>query len=208
MATTAKKKTPVTAKAPVVPAKTIANTAAKAVAIRTAEDLNASVTVTKEVKSATESAVKAPVKVATKAASKVATKAAPKSATKVVAKTPAKPAAKVATKAPVKLAAKSTTVAKASAKKPATANKPVVVAASAKEKVKKPKLVRDSFTMPEAEYAVLSEVKKACIAAGIEVKKSQLLRVGLVLLKKTPVSVLKTLVEELPPLKAGRPKLG
>ena len=69
-------------------------------------------------------------------------------------------------------------------------------------------MVRDSFTMPEAEYAVLSEVKKACIAAGIEVKKSQLLRVGLVLLKKTPVSALKILVEELPPLKAGRPKLG
>ncbi len=196
MATTAKKKAPVKAKAPVVPAKTIANTAAKAVAIRSVEDSKAPVAVTKAIKSATESAIKVPVKVATK------------SAAKVVAKAPAKPAAKVATKAPVKLAAKSTNVAKSSAKKPAAANKPVVVTASAKEKVKKPKLVRDSFTMPEAEYAVLSEVKKACIAAGIEVKKSQLLRVGLVLLKKTPVSALKTLVEELPPLKAGRPKLG
>jgi len=196
MATTAKKKAPVKAKAPVVPAKTIANTAAKAVAIRSVEDSKAPVAVTKAIKSATESAIKVPVKVATK------------SAAKVVAKAPAKPAAKVATKAPVKLAAKSTNVAKSSAKKPAAANKPVVVAAPAKEKVKKPKLVRDSFTMPEAEYAVLSEVKKACIAAGIEVKKSQLLRVGLVLLKKTPVSALKTLVEELPPLKAGRPKLG
>ena len=196
MATTAKKKAPVKAKAPVVPAKTIANTAAKAVAIRSVEDSKAPVAVTKAIKSATESAIKVPVKVATK------------SAAKVVAKAPAKPAAKVATKVPVKLAAKSTNVAKSSAKKPAAANKPVVVTASAKEKVKKPKLVRDSFTMPEAEYAVLSEVKKACIAAGIEVKKSQLLRVGLVLLKKTPVSALKTLVEELPPLKAGRPKLG
>lgn len=196
MATTAKKKAPVKAKAPVVPAKTIANTAAKAVAIRSVEDSKAPVAVTKAIKSATESAIKVPVKVATK------------SAAKVVAKAPAKPAAKVATKVPVKLAAKSTNVAKSSAKKPAAANKPVVVTASAKEKVKKPKLVRDSFTMPEAEYAVLSEVKKACIAAGIEVKKSQLLRVGLVLLKKTPVSALKTLVEELPALKAGRPKLG
>lgn len=196
MATTAKKKAPVKAKAPVVPAKTIANTAAKAVTIRSVEDSKAPVAVTKAIKSATESAIKVPVKVATK------------SAAKVVAKAPAKPAAKVATKVPVKLAAKSTNVAKSSAKKPAAANKPVVVTASAKEKVKKPKLVRDSFTMPEAEYAVLSEVKKACIAAGIEVKKSQLLRVGLVLLKKTPVSALKTLVEELPPLKAGRPKLG
>ena len=200
MATTAKKKAPVKAKAPVVPAKTIANTAAKAVAIRSVEDSKAPVAVTKAIKSATESA--------TESANKVPVKVATKSAAKVVAKAPAKPAAKVATKAPVKLAAKSTNVAKSSAKKPAAANKPVVVTASAKEKVKKPKLVRDSFTMPEAEYAVLSEVKKACIAAGIEVKKSQLLRVGLVLLKKTPVSALKTLVEELPALKAGRPKLG
>ncbi|WP_222613753.1 hypothetical protein [Undibacterium seohonense] len=206
MVTTAKKKAPVKAKAPVVPAKTIANAAAKAVAIRSVEDLKAPVAVVKAIKSITESAAKVPTKSAAKAAPKPAAKAAPKAAAKTPAKTPAKPASKVLAKAPVKLAAKSATVAKASAKKPAASNKPA--AAPAKEKVKKPKLVRDSFTMPEAEYAVLGEVKKACISAGIEVKKSQLLRVGLVLLKKTPVSVLKTLIEELPPLKAGRPKLG
>jgi len=67
--------------------------------------------------------------------------------------------------------------------------------------------VRDSFTMPEAEYAVLGEVKKACIAAGIEVKKSQLLRVGLVLLKQASVGSLKAMIEALPALKAGRPKV-
>jgi len=74
------------------------------------------------------------------------------------------------------------------------------------EKVKKPKLVRDSFTMPEAEYAVLSHVKRACLKAGIEVKKSQLLRIGLALLNKTEVPVLKKMIGELAPLKAGRPK--
>src|SRR4051812_28675260 len=36
-------------------------------------------------------------------------------------------------------------------------------AGESKEKTKKAKLVRDSFTMPEAEYAVLGEVKKACL---------------------------------------------
>ncbi len=75
-----------------------------------------------------------------------------------------------------------------------------------REKTKKPKLVLDSFTMPETEYAVLSEVKKACIAAGVEVKKSQLLRLGLVLLQKTPVTRLKKMLGGLTPLKAGRPK--
>ncbi|WP_395009945.1 hypothetical protein [Undibacterium sp.] len=204
MVTTAKKKASAAPKAPVVPAKTIADAAAQVVAIRTAEEVEVPVAAVKS-------------KPATKPANKPAIKIESKPAGKVAAKAPAKPAAKAATnkvatkavsKSAVKVAAKAATASKPAAKKPVAVSKPVVNVAPAKDKVKKPKLVRDSFTMPEAEYAVLSEVKKACIAAGIEVKKSQLLRVGLVLLKKTPISALKTLVEELPPLKAGRPKLG
>ena len=74
------------------------------------------------------------------------------------------------------------------------------------EKPRKAKLVRDSFTMPEAEYAVLGLVKKACLKAGIDVKKSQLLRIGLALLNQADVPTLKKMISELPPLKAGRPK--
>lgn len=76
----------------------------------------------------------------------------------------------------------------------------------AKEKVKKPKLVRDSFTMPEAEYAVLGEVKKACLKAGIEVKKSELLRVGVALIRQLDTARLQEILAALPALKAGRPK--
>ena len=36
----------------------------------------------------------------------------------------------------------------------------------------KTRLVRDSFTMPEDEYAILSASKKACLKAGVEVKKT------------------------------------
>ena len=97
-------------------------------------------------------------------------------------------ASKVAAKAPVK---------------PSAATKPGV---AVKEKTRKAKLVRDSFTMPEAEYAVLGAVKKACLKAGFEVKKSQLLRVGVALLQSIEITKLKTLVATLPPLKAGRPK--
>ncbi|WP_423708569.1 hypothetical protein [Undibacterium sp. WLX3042] len=87
-------------------------------------------------------------------------------------------------------------------KKPATAKSLPPV----EEKLKKPKLVRDSFTMPEVEYAVLGQVKKACLKAGIEVKKSQLLRIGLVLLNNTDIPSLRKLINDLSPLKAGRPK--
>ncbi|MFA9275659.1 MAG: hypothetical protein ACEQSE_12380 [Candidatus Aquirickettsiella gammari] len=127
----------------------------------------------------------------------------------VQAKSGKSTAVKVASNNTVSTAAKKPVVAKKvpSVKKIATPVSPVSAEASVKEKHKKPKLVRDSFTMPEDEYAVLSEVKKACIAAGIEVKKSQLLRVGLQLLKKTPVSTLKTMIAGLQPLKAGRPKM-
>jgi hypothetical protein len=75
-----------------------------------------------------------------------------------------------------------------------------------KEKTKKPKLVRDSFTMPEAEYAVLGQVKKDCLKAGIEVKKSELLRVGIALLRDLDTAKLQELVGKLTLLKTGRPK--
>jgi len=78
--------------------------------------------------------------------------------------------------------------------------------AAPKEKAKKAKLVRDSFSMPEAEYAVLGAVKKACLKAGIEVKKSELLRIGVALIQKMDVGALKGVLSTLPPLKAGRPK--
>ncbi len=85
--------------------------------------------------------------------------------------------------------------------KPAAKVKPVE-----KEKQRKPKLVRDSFTMPEDEYAVLGEVKKACLKAGVEVKKSELLRVGVSLIRQLDSVKLKAALDALPALKAGRPK--
>ena len=86
---------------------------------------------------------------------------------------------------------------------------PAVVAkltAEVKGKVKKAKLVRDSFTMPEDEYQVLSDVKKACLKTGLAVKKSELLRVGVALLRDLDKTKLKAAIAALPPIKAGRPK--
>lgn len=78
--------------------------------------------------------------------------------------------------------------------------------AAQKEKVKKIKLVRDSFTMPEDEYAILGDVKKACLKAGIEVKKSELLRVGVALIHQLQIEKLREVLTRLPAIKAGRPK--
>lgn len=69
----------------------------------------------------------------------------------------------------------------------------------------RPTLVRDSFTMPEQEYAVLLEVKQACLRAGIDVKKSELLRIGVALLGQLDVGALQGVLAALPQLKTGRP---
>ncbi|MES2049076.1 MAG: hypothetical protein V4447_11800 [Pseudomonadota bacterium] len=186
MATASIKKIASPVKAPIVPGKKIATAAAKVRAVKPA------------LKAKPQAAVKAPAAVVLKPALPV--KAATKPATKLATKPAIKPVTKSATKPATKPVAKKLDKAAA---KPVAAT---VTTAQAKEKVKKAKLVRDSFTMPEAEYAVLSHVKKACLSAGIEAKKSQLLRVGLLLLSKTDVASLKTLIANLEPLKAGRPK--
>ncbi|HWZ47040.1 MAG TPA: hypothetical protein VNX00_02330 [Herbaspirillum sp.] len=60
--------------------------------------------------------------------------------------------------------------------------------------------------MPEPEYAVIAQVKKACLKAGFEMKKSDLLRIGVSLIKGLDISTLKIILATLTPLKAGRPK--
>ena len=161
-------------------------------------------------------AAKAPAKPRAKAVAPAAAAkpAAPAVAAKPAAAKPAaaKPAAKpVAKPAVAKAAAAAKPAAKAVAKaaaKPAAAKKAPAakVAAVAKEKARKPKLVRDSFTMPEAEYEVLGQVKKACLKAGFEIKKSELLRIGVALISQIDLATLQNVLAGLPQLKTGRPK--
>ena len=161
-------------------------------------------------KSAAQAATKPATKVAPKAAAapkaaiKAAPKTAPKTSLKAAPKTAAKPATKVATKPVTKPVTKPPTEAGV---KPA---KPVPAAAAApeavREKVRKTKLVRDSFTMPEQEYAVIGQVKKACLKAGFEIKKSELLRIGVALISQLDMATLQQVLASLPQLKTGRPK--
>ncbi|MFD2365773.1 hypothetical protein [Pseudoduganella sp. GCM10020061] len=67
-------------------------------------------------------------------------------------------------------------------------------------------LVRDSFTMPEAEYALLAQAKQACLKAGIDVKKSELLRIAVAQLGRMDGAALKKALAKLPIIKTGRPR--
>jgi hypothetical protein len=70
---------------------------------------------------------------------------------------------------------------------------------------KKPKLVRDSFTMPENEYQQIFKLKQCAVQGGRAVKKSELLRAGLAALSAMSVDQLLEIVNSLETIKTGRP---
>lgn len=131
---------------------------------------------------------------ADKPTAKVVTKPAAKpvaTAKKVVAK---KAATKTAAPAAKKVAAPSAASPKP-AKKAAPSPKPVKV-----------KLVRDSFTMPRADFDLIDQLKERALGFKRPTKKSELLRAGLHALLSLTDAKLKTALDALTPLKAGRPK--
>lgn len=73
-------------------------------------------------------------------------------------------------------------------------------------KLVKTKLIRDSFAFPETEYASLVAVKKACLKAGIEIKKTELIRIGIALVSNLTTAKIKSAKAKLTPISAGRPK--
>ena len=78
-------------------------------------------------------------------------------------------------------------------------------AAVKKIKTAKVKVVKDSFSFPEKDYLKISELKSTCLAAGIHVKKGEILRAGLHLLTKLNLDELKQAVEQIEKVQTGRP---
>ncbi len=93
---------------------------------------------------------------------------------------------------------------KAAAKRPRS--KAVVPAKAEKAtKPKKPKLVRDSFTIPKTEYLVLDELKQRAAKLTRPAKKSELLRAGIKALAALSDAAFLTALEQVPAIKTGRP---
>lgn len=128
-----------------------------------------------------------------------------------IATTPAIPAA-ATTVAPTAVVNKPATPKKVAVRakvvkvdqQPTTAQiKPVAVAKPAK--VKKPKLVRDSFTIPKVEYTVLDELKLRAIDLAQPAKKSELLRAGIKALAAMSNASFQAALQAVPTIKTGRP---
>jgi len=132
-----------------------------------------------------------------KAAKKVPAKApaTQKAVTKAVAKAVTKAVSKAVTKAVPKGAVKTT-----------AQPKPKVVAQPAVEqKLKKPKLVRDSFTFPKDEYQAIAGLKQKALSLQHSAKKSEILRAGLMLLNGLNDKAFLAALAKVPALKTGRP---
>ena len=107
-------------------------------------------------------------------------------------------------------AAKRVPAAKPAARKktaaaPAVAAKPQ--AAQAPAKAGKPKLVRDSFTIPKAEYTVLDALKRRSGQLDRQAKKSELLRAGIKALAAMGDAAFLEALQAVPAIKTGRPKV-
>ena len=124
-----------------------------------------------------KSAVKAPAKAKSVAAKKPASRPAKKIATAHTRKASAQPKAKAATAA-----------------LPAT-----------ETKLKKPKLIRDSFTFPKDEYQAIAGLKQKALGLKHNAKKSEILRAGLKLLSSLNDKAFLAALTNVPALKTGRP---
>jgi hypothetical protein len=166
----------------------------------TTEPVASAVAPTAAVKTVATTKKVAPAKPAAKSAAKPVAKV----AVKPVAKPPAKAEAKAAAKPSRKVGAKQKTTVDAAAKPtPKAAAKPAKPA-----KVKKPKMVRDSFTMPKAEFVVIESLKVRAAALKVPTKKTELIRAGIKALAAMSDTAFLSAVRAVPNLKTGRPAKG
>ena len=89
---------------------------------------------------------------------------------------------------------------------PPPKSKPAIKSAAAKPlKEKKPKLVRDSFTIPKLEYSVMEDLKRRSARLTNPAKKSELLRAGIKALACMPDADFLVALRAVPTIKTGRP---
>lgn len=75
-----------------------------------------------------------------------------------------------------------------------------------KEEKSNDTLVRDSFTIPSREYEAIDALKKRYLDNGIHMKKSEILRAGLLALSSMNIKELAAVAEQVERIKPGRPK--
>jgi len=75
-----------------------------------------------------------------------------------------------------------------------------------RQKEEKVKVVRDSFTMPQTDYELITLLKKRSLESGIEITKSGILRAGLLALNQMSEGDFLNKIGNVEKIKTGRPK--
>jgi hypothetical protein len=70
----------------------------------------------------------------------------------------------------------------------------------------RPKVIRDSFTLPQDDYRLIAQLKGECLSMGVQVTKGELVRAGLKVLAAMRPEQLRKAVEAVERVKTGRPK--
>jgi hypothetical protein len=134
-------------------------------------------------------------------AKKTLRKAAKRAPRKTAVKAPVKAKAIVNKKPANKTAATPAKKAATQPKVKAAPKVPPVVEA----RLKKPKLIRDSFTFPKDEYQAIAGLKQKALGLKHSAKKSEILRAGLKLLSGLNDKAFLVALTNVPALKTGRP---
>ena len=123
------------------------------------------------------------------------------------AKRASKPASARRAANPVSMPAPAPKASKVSTRKPSPPIKKAAKPDTAQTPLKaKVWLVRDGFTMPEPDFALIGKLKARTLAAQRETKKSEILRAGLRALAELDSASLVAALNRLEPVKTGRPK--
>lgn len=73
--------------------------------------------------------------------------------------------------------------------------------------LKKTKVIRDSFTMPEDDYRLIGELKTRCLKMGVETNKGEVVRAGLKVLADMSDKEFRQAIGAVEKVKTGRPKI-
>lgn len=68
------------------------------------------------------------------------------------------------------------------------------------------KVVREAFTIPEAEHAQIETVRSALLSQAVAVSKSEVLRAGLLMLTEADIKTQQKVFDRLERVKTGRPR--
>lgn len=69
-----------------------------------------------------------------------------------------------------------------------------------------PKVIRDTFSLPPTDYALLEQLRGRALSVGLAINKSELVRTGLRLLSELNEADFRQIIQRIDKIKPGRPK--